>query len=258
MKKQLAFLLCTCLLVSGCATKPTTPDEIKAYEEANDPLEPFNRAMFATNMLLDTAILNPLAHGYRYVTPKFLRQGVSNFYNNLKQPIYLANAAMQGEGESSLDVSKRFMANTFLGLGGLFDVASDMKIPVRENDFGQTLAVWGWKESNPYIVWPLLGPSNPRDTFGIAFNLAAAGAELSVIHEPAVRYSLAGFDSVQTREANIEFMENLQKSSTDFYATIRSMYRQNRQKKIDAALEDSGNQSTTAPKYDFDFNTVDE
>lgn len=251
MKRYVMLLMCFCLPLMGCATKPTNPEELKAYEEANDPIEPFNRAMFATNMLLDTAILNPLAQGYRAITPQFLRTGISNFFTNLKQPIYLANTALQGEGEAALDVTKRFMANTFLGLGGLFDVASDMEIPVHDNDFGQTLAVWGWKDSNPYIVWPILGPSNPRDTVGSVFNMGVSAAELSLIHEPAVRYAIVGVDAVQTREANIEFMDNLKKSSTDLYATIRSMYRQNRQKKIDGSVNKTGEESK--PNYDFDF-----
>ncbi len=251
MKKHITLILCCFLFLTGCATKPTNPEDFAAYEEANDPIEPFNRAMFATNMLLDTAILNPLAKGYRAITPQFLRTGISNFYKNLKQPIYLANTLLQGEGEAALDVSKRFMANTFLGLGGLFDVASDMNIPAHSNDFGQTLAVWGWHTSEPYIVWPILGPSNPRDTIGSAFSAAISKAELSIIHEDMVRYGIVGLDAVQTREANIEFIENLKNSSTDLYATIRSMYRQNRQKKINTSIKVETPQAKT--NYDFDF-----
>lgn len=251
IKKATFALVGVLLLTTGCATKPVTPEEIKAYEEANDPIEPFNRAMFATNMLLDTAILKPLAQGYRAITPKPLRTGVSNVFDNIKQPGYLLNALLQGEGEAAWDVSRRFLANTFIGLGGLFDVASDMNIPVHTNDFGQTLAVWGWQTSEPYIVWPILGPSNPRDTLGSAFNTALTTIELSPINETSVRYGIVALDAIQTREENIEFMDSLKNSSTDFYATVRSMYRQNREKKINSAVK--AEETSATPTYDFDF-----
>ena len=250
MKKNFVFLLLVTGFLTGCAIKPTTPEEIKAYEEANDPLEPFNRAMFATNMLLDATILEPLAKGYRFVTPEPVRTGISNVYTNIKQPAYLINSLLQGEGQAALDISKRFLANTFLGLGGLFDVADDFNIPVHTNDFGQTLAVWGWEKSEPYIVWPILGPSNPRDTIGTALNTALTSAELSVIHEPVVRYGIVGLDAIQTREKHIEFMNSLKNSSTDFYATVRSMYRQNRDKKTNTA---SKTETSETENYDFDF-----
>ncbi|MBO7244995.1 MAG: VacJ family lipoprotein [Alphaproteobacteria bacterium] len=252
MKKNgLIFLTCASLFVMGCAIKPTDPIALQAYEEANDPLEPFNRAMFETNMLLDTAILKPVAKGYRAITPVFVRQGVSNFFDNLKQPGYFVNSLLQGEGQTAFDISRRFLANTLLGLGGLFDVASDMNIPVHTNDFGETLAVWGWEKSEPYIVWPLLGPSNPRDTIGAGFNMALSTAELSVIDEPMVRYGIWALDTVQTREKSIEFIESLEKGTTDLYATVRSMYRQNREKKINKATGTLENQGVSA--YDFDF-----
>lgn len=248
MKKGVIFLICICLL-SGCATKPVTPEEIQAYNEANDPLEPFNRAMFETNMLLDTAILNPIAKGYRFITPEFMQTGISNFFDNLKQPSYLINSILQGNGEMALDVSKRFLANTLLGLGGLFDVADDMQIPVHSPDFGQTFAAWGWETSEPYLVLPILGPSNPRDALGTAANMGVSTLELSPIHETTVRYGIVALDAVQAREKNIEFMENLKNSSTDFYATVRSMYRQNREKKINTV---TGNQQNL-DAYDFEF-----
>lgn len=252
MKKQsLIFLTCASLLVGSCAIKPQTPEEIRAYEEANDPIEPFNRAMFATNMLLDAAILKPIAKGYRFIMPETVRLGISNVFDNIKQPGYLINSVLQGDGAAAYDISRRFLANTFLGLGGLFDVASDMQIPVHTNDFGQTLAVWGWQNSEPYIVWPVLGPSNPRDTLGAGLNMALSTAELSVIHEPAVRYGIVALDAIQTREENIEFIESIQNSSTDLYATVRSMYRQNREKKINSAL--GINMADDLSAYDFDF-----
>ena len=252
MKKSILFLIFASFLTFGCATKPLTPEEIKLYEEANDPIEPFNRAMFATNMLLDSAILKPLAKGYRFITPQPIRTGISNVFDNIKQPGYLINSLLQGEGEAAFDISRRFLANTFLGLGGLFDVASDMNIPVHTNDFGQTLAVWGWETSEPYIVWPILGPSNPRDTVGSAFNALLTSAELSAIHEPAVQYGVVALDAIQTREENLEFIDSIKNSSTDFYSTVRSMYRQNREKKINQAL---GKQEKPDYEnaYDFDF-----
>ena len=252
IKKTFATLICASLLLSGCATKPVTPEEIRAYEEANDPIEPFNRAMFATNMLLDTAILKPISKGYRAITPQPIRTGITNVFDNIKQPGYLVNSLLQGKGEHAWDISRRFLANTFLGLGGLFDVASDMNIPVHTNDFGQTLASWGWETSEPYIVWPILGPSNPRDTVGTIFSTALTNAELSVIQKPAVRYGIVALDAIQSREENIEFIDSLKNSSTDFYATVRSMYRQNRDKKIKTIIQ-ADPQETNTSTYDFDF-----
>lgn len=253
MKKYLIFLIYISFSLMGCTTKPSQPEELNIYEETNDPLESFNRAMFETNMFLDNVILNPLATGYRAITPQFLRTGVSNFFKNLQQPAYLANAALQGEGKATIDITKRFMTNTLLGLGGLFDVASDMEIPIHDNDFGQTLAVWGWYNSDPYIVWPILGPSNPRDTFGAAFNISVSVAELSLVHEDIAQYAITGLNAIQTREANIEFLDSLKKSSTDLYATVRSISRQNRQKKIDTSINKPEGKSKS--NYDFDFPT---
>ena len=249
--KTLLCLTIASFLITGCAVKPVDPIELKAYEEANDPLEPFNRAMFETNMLLDKAILKPVAKGYRAVTPQFVRTGVSNVFDNIKQPGYFVNSLLQGEVEVAFDISKRFLANTLLGLGGLFDVASDMNIPVHTNDFGQTLAVWGWETSEPYIVWPIVGPSNPRDTLGAGFNMALSTAELSVIHESTVRYGILALDAIQSREESIEFIDSIEKGTTDLYSTVRSMYRQNREKKINQAIGVPAKENISA--YDFDF-----
>ena len=101
IKNTLFALTCASFLLTGCATKPVTPEEIKAYEEANDPIEPFNRAMFATNMLLDAAILKPIAKGYRAVTPKPVRTGIANVFDNIKQPGSLINSLLQGDSKCS-------------------------------------------------------------------------------------------------------------------------------------------------------------
>ena len=103
---------------------------------------------------------------------------------------------------------------------------------------------------NHLLVWPIIGPSNPRDTVGTAFSTLLTSAELSVIHEPSVRYGIVALDSIQSREENIEFLDSLKNSSTDFYATVRSMYRQNREKKINTVIQNS---ETTTATYDFDF-----
>lgn len=257
MKKSLFILLLSSSFLAGCATPPEDPDALKAYQEANDPLEPFNRAMFNTNIALDKAILKPVAKGYRTITNPTIRKGVSNFFVNIKQPIYFTNALLQGEGTQALEISERFILNTLWGLGGLFDISQDFNIPAHSNDFGQTLAVWGWENSEPYIVWPIIGPSNPRDTIGYAGDFGLAYAETLFIEDPWTKYAMAGTDIIQKREGSIEFMDNLEQSSTDFYATVRSMSRQNRQKEINSALHKSVTTEQPAD-YDFDFDEMDD
>ncbi len=247
-------------LLGGCACPPTDPDELIAYQEANDPLEPMNRTIFEFNMTADRYVLEPIARGYRYVTPQPIRTGIRNFFANLRQPMYLANALFQGELETAGTITKRFAANTFWGFLGVFDTASELGIPSADNDFGQTLAVWGWQNSEPYLILPFLGPSNPRDTIGIGVDAFLAPIDWVLKNEPFLLYSRIALENFSKREQALDFLDSLEGSSTDFYATIRSMYRQNRKKKIDDSIGIIAEKRNEQMKqdYDFDFPLGDE
>lgn len=245
------------LLLGGCACPPKNADDAVAATQTDDPLEPMNRGIFAFNMALDKLILKPVAQGYRYVVPEPARRGVGNFFSNLKQPLYLINALLQGEGQAAGDISKRFLANTFWGFLGVFDVASDLEIPKITNDFGQTLAVWGWHESSPYLVLPVLGPSNPRDAVGTGVDLVFTPIDWILKNEPTLLYSRIALENWDKREKALDLLDNLERSSTDFYATTRSMYQQNRRQKI-AESVDRGTLETKPADYEFDFDIDEE
>ncbi len=243
------------ILLAGCATRPTDPDDLAAWEELNDPLEPLNRAVFGFNMTMDKFILRPVAIGYRAVIPRPIRTAARNFLDNLRAPVVLLNDILQGEGQRAGETWGRFMANTILGLGGLIDIASDVGIPKHNEDFGQTLAVWG-AGPGPYLMLPFLGPSNPRDGIGLAVDsyadpfstwAAANGHDEALVARIVV-------DQIDRRAANIETLDQMQASSIDFYAAVRSFYRQYRKSEISngRATEDG-----LPPMVDFDSMDMD-
>ena len=131
----------------------------------NDPYEGFNRQMFAFNNEVDKYALGPAASAYETVTPRFARDRIGDFLQNLKSPVIFVNDILQGEGDRAGTTFGRFMVNTTFGIAGLWDVAGYNGIEGHNEDFGQTLAVWG-VDSGPYLVLPLMGPSTPRDLFG--------------------------------------------------------------------------------------------
>jgi phospholipid-binding lipoprotein MlaA len=153
VRNCLIVLLAFC--AGGCASMPGRTTNA-------DPLQGFNRSMYKFNDTLDRAALKPVAKGYKKITPGWMRSGVSNFFGNLGYPTVVLNQFLQGKFKTGLQDTGRLLANTTLGLGGLFDVASHMGLPANSEDFGQTLAVWG-VSSGPYLTLPLVGPSSMRD-----------------------------------------------------------------------------------------------
>ena len=140
-------------LLAGCASQPATMTDPQA-----DPWEPFNRKVHAFNDALDRAVLKPVARGYDTVMPDAPQRGVRNFFQNLDYPVTFFNLLMQGKVADSMRATGGFLLNTVFGLFGFFDIAGNAGAPKFDEDFGQTLAVWGWDESR-YFVIPLLGPS---------------------------------------------------------------------------------------------------
>ena len=219
------------LAMGGCASKPDPSDEaaVQAYNEANDPLEPMNRYFFEVNHFLDEVIVKPFAGYYHTALPQFAQDSVRNVVRNLHSPTILANDMFQGSFDRAGDTSSRFLINSTLGVGGLIDVADMFGIKYHDEDFGQTLGYYGSGEG-PYLMLPVLGPSNPRDLTGKVVDyvldpLTWVGYIYNVGWINTVRGGLEGLD---TRARNMQAIEELQKGSVDFYATIRSLYRQHR------------------------------
>lgn len=219
------------VLATGCATKPDPADEaaVQAYHEANDPLEPMNRYFFDVNQFLDEILLKPFAGWYHLALPDPAEDGVRNALRNLKSPVILANDLFQGEWSRAGTTVARFFINTTVGVGGLVDVASMMDMNYHEEDFGQTLAVYGAGEG-PYLHLPILGSGNPRDYSGRLVDYALdpltwVGYAFNVSEINTAR---TGLETLDTRARNLEAIDELNKGSIDFYATVRSLYRQQR------------------------------
>ncbi len=221
------------LLLGGCAGVPSDPADREAYYETNDPIEPFNRTVFRINQGLDSVIFKPLATIYHTIFSQTLQDGIRNFLNNLRTPIILANNVMQGDPDGVRDTIARFTVNTIVGFGGFGDPAGDLGVKFRNEDFGQTLATWGVGEG-PYLMLPIFGPSNPRDVVGLVvdtvadpINMWANNTDRDAI--PITRTLVRGIDR---RARNLKTLDDLEKSSLDFYATVRSLYRQIRDDEI--------------------------
>lgn len=231
--------------VSGCVLPPHgDPGALAAYKEANDPLEGFNRAIFGFNEGTDILLFRPAAEIYRTVLPNPIRNGIRNFLRNLRSPLDIANNLLQGDLNGAEVATKRFLINTTAGVGGVMDIAADNGLPYRSEDLGQTLAVWGVPEG-PFLVLPLLGPSNFRDAAGVAgeaygdpLNLWATNTDRDEI--PVVRGIVGGID---TRAGLIEPIDDMRRNSLDYYASLRSLYRQNRISEINNGQVPAGSEA---------------
>ncbi|MGE0008898.1 MAG: VacJ family lipoprotein [Parvibaculaceae bacterium] len=213
---------------------PGDPEDVPGdlVEAQDDPLEGFNRAMFGFNEVVDHLVFEPAARVYRAVIPRPVRTGVANVLTNLASPITLTNDILQGNPEAAANTIKRFMVNSTLGLGGLFDHATGLGEPLHREDFGQTLGAWGVGGS-PYIVLPLLGPSNPRDMIGKVADTAVNPMTWILYDEDLWARSIpVGVEVVSGREAILDDYDNLRKNSPDLYASVRDLYAQKRQAEI--------------------------
>ncbi len=238
------------LALAGCATPPpaSDPEGLAEFKQTNDPLEPANRVMYEVNTGLDTMILRPLAIGYTWAVPSFLRTRVHNVLSNLNSPVLLANDIMQTKPRRAGDTLMRFLINSTIGLGGMFDVADGWGYPYHDADFGETLALWGVSEG-PYLFLPILGPGNPRDTSGYGVDIALD----PLTWEPGgsvgwdIGYARYGATLVDTRAGLMGTLDKATEQALDPYATVRSLYRQHRQSEIDAVAADT--RATTPAWY---------
>ena len=216
--------------IAGCATAPTDPEELAEYREINDPLEPANRAVFEINLYLDRLILRPVAWTYREVVPDPTREVVTNFLNNLRSPYTFANDVLQGEVDRAGVTVARFLINTTIGIGGLADVAGNIfGLDYHAEDIGQTFAVWG-ADSGPYLMLPVVGPSNPRDTAGLAVEYFVEPVNWFLREKGASEWVLVrtGANAVDQRHQVLDTLDALERTSLDYYAQIRSISRQRR------------------------------
>ena len=201
-------------------------------EEINDPFEDLNRDIFIFNEKLDEKLLKPAALTYRKVTPQFARTGVTNFFNNLEEIDTTINQVLQGEIKYAFNDAGRFVINSTIGLFGLIDVASKMGLEKHEEDFGQTLGVWGF-DSGPYIMIPFLGPSNPRDLLSRPISSFLSGT--FAMEDNDVKITLVGIDALETRERLLD-AETL--IIGDKYIFVKDAYIQSREYEINNGSTD--------------------
>lgn len=229
----LTALVCTAFL-SACAT-PHNPDKYATID--NDPIEPFNRAIFQFNYLVDGVLIKPITEGYEALMPEKGQIMVSNLVDNLGEPVVFANSVVQADDTNSFTSLWRFIINSTVGIGGLLDPASEIGLKERATGFGDTLAVYG-ADAGPYIVLPLLGPSNLRDTIGRIGDIFAD--PITYANDP-IRYSVSGIRTIDKRHRNTNLLFDIYNKSIDPYATMRSMYSQYREKEIKKAIDSQKN-----------------
>jgi phospholipid-binding lipoprotein MlaA len=230
-----ATLAASCLVAGHMAVAQPADD-------TNDPYENTNRAIFGFNQDVDRTVLVPVANAYRAVLPQPTRDSIHDFLQNLNGPIIFANDILQGEFGLATETFNRTVVNTTLGLGGFIDVATKVGMPYHTNDLGITLATWG-VSSGPYLMLPVLGPSNPRDLFGDVADSAGDPGNYfaSQYHRLYASFARGATSGIDERSRNIESLAEIERTSLDYYATIRSLARQRRAAQIRHQKEDVPN-----------------
>ena len=219
---QKFLLLTAALTLCACAS------EEQLSHADSDPWESLNRGMYKVNDVFDRALLRPIAYGYRKVIPSFARRGVSNFSDNLITPRSALNNFLQGKPRRGFHDVTRFLVNSTIGFGGLIDVASDAGLEIYNEDFGQTLAVWGVPDG-PYAYLPLFGPRTLRDAIALPIDLLSD--PLLYYKNTSVRDKLYILRIIDIRSRTF-MVDALLKDSKDRYLSIRESYLQNRRFKV--------------------------
>lgn len=220
-------------LALGCAADGTLSSEggrTSSYEYTpNDPLEDFNRHVFNFNDGIDKLFLRPVGEAYATFLPDVLQIGTRNVLNNLQAPITLVGDILQGKLERALTTTMRFGINTVLGGGGFNDVAAEMGLPGHKEDFGQTFAYYGANEG-PYLVLPFLGPSNVRDAIGLVPDYFL-NPWTHILHDESLTIQILPYvvTAVATRALLLSSLDNIERNSVDYYASIRSITHQRRE-----------------------------
>ncbi|MFC5300209.1 VacJ family lipoprotein [Azospira restricta] len=202
---------------------------VVAADNPKDPAEGFNRAMFAVNEGLDTAVAKPLAKGYDYVAPLPVKAVVGNFFSNIADVMIGVNNLLQGKPGQAFNDWGRVLVNTTVGIGGAFDVASEMGLDKHYEDFGQTMGSWGVDEG-AYLFWPIIGPRTVRDTAG--FVVDSYADPVWYVEPIAVRNSFVGLRYVDQRAALLPTDKIIEEGALDKYAYIRDAYLQHRRNAV--------------------------
>jgi phospholipid-binding lipoprotein MlaA len=225
---RFAAVLYLGLGIAGCASTPSSG----VASSEDDPYEATNRQIFDLNQSFDKNLARPVAVFYNHAVPEPARDGVHNFLTNLDLPVTFANDVLQGEATRAGETLGRFTVNSTIGIGGLVDAAGKIGIPEHDSDFGETLAAYGVGEG-PYLVLPLIGPSNPRDGVGTVADIFLDPTTY-VTFQSSIYFQVArgGLSVLDLRARNVDTLDEIERSSVDLYATERSLYRQHRQAEI--------------------------
>ncbi len=222
-------------VLSGCATPPPKSDtaDYQAYQQLNDPLEPTNRVFFKVNNTLDRYVMKPVAKGYVDITTQGIRNHVGYFTSNIGEPGRMLNFMAEGHSTDAGTSLVRFLVNSTVGIGGIFDPASAMGYTETDTDFGLTLATWG-VPAGPYLYLPLFGPSGTRDVW--AYPVAWFATPMEAAPESTALndfgYSQMGIHLINTRAGLLQTIDQINATALDPYATFRSLYRQSRDSQL--------------------------
>jgi phospholipid-binding lipoprotein MlaA len=218
------------VVVVWCALGPAVAaGEASDTSRNHDPWEAVNRKIFWFNDQLDIYVLEPVAKGWEAITTARIRQSVGNFFRNVREPVTAANDLLQGKPHAAAIDVARFLTNTTFGLVGFFDVAGDWGLSHHDEDFGQTLGVWG-VPAGPYVMLPLLGPSNPRDVAGLVVDSAGAVYVFFVGIEVTMPPRVV--DTVNARAQVLREVEQAKEAAVDYYVFVRNAYEQRREELV--------------------------
>ena len=239
--RRIIIALSLAMSLTGCATTATLPPEVppmhsvseikdERVAQSKDSWEGFNRTMYNFNYRLDKYFLLPIVSGYEFITPTFVQQGVSNFFNNIEETRNLTNSIFQLKGKQTLMTLGRFVTNSTLGIGGLFDVAKKMGMERQSEDFGQTLGVWG-VGSGPYVVLPILGPNTVRSTAGF---LVDTGVRIAIVDGLDIYGDDDESGAIEAAVTTLEFIDTRHQIKFRYYKThypfeyfmVRYLYKQ--------------------------------
>lgn len=249
---RLFSVICLAVTLQAC----TSSDKFHQATVIPDPLEPVNRAVLQFNTGLDIILIEPLSSAYIFLLPEVVRDSVQNFFRNLRSPLYVANNVLQGDfGDAGVGAA-RFVINSTVGVGGLFDVAANQGLGFEPEDFGQTLASWGVGDGF-YIVWPILGPSSLRDSVGsFADSTANPWRILAFARDEEALYFIgSGVEALDQRSRLLTSIRDLRGNSLDYYSSLKSVYEQRRS----AVISDSVyTNNFDIPNYSYEYEEFDE
>ncbi len=221
-----SFMVLSVLVLSACASIQQTERVAKI-----DPFERVNRAVFSFNEAADDYVIKPVAEAYKFVLPEFVRTGITNFFSNINDVLIAANNLLQGKPSNAASDIGRFLVNSTIGILGFFDVATDMGLDKNREDFGQTLAVWGVGDG-PYVVLPFFGPSNVRDTVGLAVDIETDFMINTNKLNSDEKIAVNGLRIINRRADLLDAGQLLEDAAFDKYSFLRDGYMQRRRSQI--------------------------